>query len=494
MRIQTFVFPMAAVLALAVATPADAFLDRFRSRESAIPDAQELQQQEQLAAAAYAGAQAEAQAGNRSRAIREFRNIVRNYPTTRTAAQAQFAMAEQLQLEGRIDRAFDEYQNVIENYRGSDQFAAALERQYELADAAKAGRKVSRLGVMRMRISNSDLVDMYTQIIENAPFSRFAPASQFSIGEVYQDQGRREEAVEAFTRVVERYPRSDQAEEAQFRIGAISYAAANRSEDAAAIQDARDAAQTYIARNPDGERSMEATVIVTQADAAQADKDLEVAEFYERQGNARAAAIYYNEVLRYEGTSAYETARERLSVIGREQPEALAQTPVEGAAGGMAVAADVDIKGREDFVGPELARLSTRPSMRGSAPDPEVPGDLAPIPYDEPDLPPFEDMEIGEDGVPLLLPPPPGALGTDPLPLPDGFEELGLPMLELEEAVETPDDAGETADQAPADQQGDEAAPAADPAGADDDAGEDDDADTETESDAEAATDAGDDA
>ena len=439
MQFRAIFFSFTAVLTLAVVTPADAFIDRFRSRESAIPDAAELQQQEQLAAAAYAQAKATADGGNHSRAAREFRSVVRDYPTTRVAAQAQFAMAEQLQLDGRIDRAFDEYQNVIENYRGSDQFATALQRQFELAEAAKAGLKVSRLGVLRMRVGNSDLIEMYEQIIENAPFSRYAPASQFSIGEIYQDQGLREEAVGAFTRLVERYPRSEQAEEAQFRIGAISYAAADRSQDASAIQDARDAAQSYIERNPSGERSVEASAIMSQADAAQAEKDLEVAKFYERQGNARAAAVYYNEILRYEGSPAYEVARERLSVIGREQPEALVQTPAAGASGGRVVSAEADVKGREDFVGPELTRLTQRPQMRGAAPEPQVPGDLTPIPYDEPDLPPLDDLEMPDGEVPLLLPPPPG----EALPLPDGFDELGLPLLELEGAEETPEGAGE---------------------------------------------------
>lgn len=445
LRILSPMFTVA--LAFFVASPAEAFIDRFRSRESAIPGASELQQQEQLAAAGYAQGQALAEAGNHSRAAREFRSVVRNYPATQAAARAQFALAEQLQLEGRIDRAFDEYQNVIVNYRGSDQFASALQRQFELAEAAKAGLKVQRLGVMRMRVGNSDLVEMYEQIIENAPFSRYAPAAQFSIGEVFQDQGRREEAVGAFTRLIERYPRSEQAEEAQFRISAISYAAADRSQDASAIQDARDAAQSYIERNPSGERSVEATVIMTQADSAQAQKDLEVAKFYERQGNARAAAVYYNEVLRFEGTPASEVARERLSVIGREQPEALAQTPVAQGVAGRVVSAEVDLKGRQDYVGPELTRLTQRPAMRGGAVDPPIPGDLAPIPYDEPDLPPLDDLEI--EGVPLLLPPAPG----QPIDLPDGFEDLGLPLLELEEAATEP-----AADPAPAEEAAEEEA------------------------------------
>ncbi len=438
----------AAGVLLAGQPSAFALFDLFKKPDKKVPTASERQVQEGQAAALLAEARAAHSSGNSSRASGIYESIVKQYPFTQAAAEAAYARALLVRETGKLRKAFDAFQSFISDYRSSPRFTDALERQFEIAEEAKGGKKQRSKILIPMKLGSEDVVEMYRAIINNAPFGKFAPLAQFSIGEVYQDRGDKDLAVTAYQAVVDNYPNSKQAAEAQFRIGSVSNIAAQRSEDRSNLTATRDALTSYVATNPSGDRAGEAEQILTQINAAEATQSLHVGKFYERMGKPKAAAIYYNEALKYGTAEASAEARELLARLSQTNPEAMAATSGQPNQD-FTVPAAVDLRGRDDYVGPpspELAKLSEKPKMRADQ------DDFMPIPLQEPTLPtrpgggpataPGTLLPPLDSPAPLLPVPPapaaPGA-GIPPQPPTEGAPPLPVPPAPAEPAPAAPD-------------------------------------------------------
>lgn len=421
---------------LSLTTPSFALLDFIfgGKKDKVVPTANERTAQEYEAAALLAEAQSAHNAGKTGRAQSLYQTVVKKYPFTPSGAEAAFQNALIIRHTGKMDDAFEAFQQLIVNYRESPRFNDAVEKQFEIAEEAKGGRKQSRLLLIPMKMNSSEIIEFYEQIIKNAPFGKYAPLAQFSIAEIQQDLKEKEKAVAAYQKVVENYPGTSQASEAQFRIGSISNIAAQRSEDASNLLAARDALRTYIATNPSGERKQETEMILRQVNTAEANQSLTVAKFYKRIGKTAAAAIYLNEALKFGSPEVSAEAREILAELAANDPEGVANARKGPGQDYTALTAQ-NLKARDDYVGPmapELTRLSQKPKMRT--------GDegFMPIPLQEPTLPLRPGVTapgagsllppVPETEKPALLPvpPTPGTMPTIPPP-PSSGNTLPVP-------------------------------------------------------------------
>lgn len=412
--------------------PASAFLGLFEKKEKKAPSASQRQIQDAEAASLLMEGKAAQSAGKGSKAKGIYNEIIKKYPFSPSAGEAAYAKAVLSKQTERLEDAFEDFQTFVSQYRQSPRFNDAIEQQFQLAEEAKAGKKQRSLILLPMKMGGEDVIKLYQQVISNAPFGRLAPLAQFSIGEVHQDLGEKNEAVAAYQKVVDNYPSTKQASEAQFRIGSIANVAAKRSEDSQNLTTTRDALNTYIAAHPDGARSAEAEKILSQVNEAEATHSLEVGKFYEGQGKTKAAAIYYNEALKFGSAEASAEARDRLASLATVDPEAVSEAQKSIPDQDYTVPGASNLRSRDDYVGPmspELARLAQKPKMRT--------GDdsFTPIPLQEPDLPdsPMNAPEAGDllPPVPTLerpaLLPVPAMPGQLTPPLPSSSAELPVP-------------------------------------------------------------------
>ncbi|WP_395742569.1 tetratricopeptide repeat protein [Prosthecobacter sp.] len=381
-------------------------------KDKVVPANSERESQELAAAALLAQARQAENAGKVSKAQTLYQTIVKRYSFTKSAAEASFQNAVIVRHNGKMDAAFDALQAFIQSYRDSPHFSEAIEKQFEIAEEAKGGRKQRGILLISMKMNSSDVIKFYEKIIKNAPFGKYAPLAQFSIAEIQQDLKEKDKAIAAYQKVVENYPNTSQAAEAQFRIGSISNIAAQRSEDASNLLAARDALRTYIATNPTGDRKQETEMILHQVNTAEANQSLTVAKFYQRVGKTKAAAIYLNEALKFGSPEVSAEARTMLAQLAATDPDGVADAKKGPGQDYTALTAE-NLKTRDDYVGPlapELARLSQKPKMRT--------GDdgFVPIPLTEPTLP----LRPGATtpGAGSLLPPVPETEKPALLPVP----------------------------------------------------------------------------
>jgi outer membrane protein assembly factor BamD len=163
---------------------------------------------------------------------------------------------------------------------------------------------------------------------------------------------------------------------------------------------AREAFEDFVNRYPNSEKVPQARENMRLLQGGVTKGSLDVAKFYDKTKQYRAAVIYYNEVIQYQpGTPDADYAKARIDTL-REQvgDDALRAGPERSETGARATArrklqAKVDTASRPDYVGPPVVVPEERIVQKAPPPPgrPQLrtsPGTLEPpLPAVEPPLP-----------------------------------------------------------------------------------------------------------
>ena len=79
------------------------------------------------------------------------------------------------------ERAFKEYGKYISKFPNGKEFDAVVEHQFNIATSFLNGERRKLFGVKTFS-SMERTQKMFEEIIKNAPYSKYAPLSQFNIG------------------------------------------------------------------------------------------------------------------------------------------------------------------------------------------------------------------------------------------------------------------------------------------------------------------------
>jgi len=141
-------------------------------------------------------------------------------------------------------------------------------------------------------------IEIFEQVVKNAPYGKSGPQAQFQIGQAYEKQKDYLAAVRAYEKILERYPDEPMAEKAQFQIGLSYRKEASRAEyDQNAANQAIAAFSDYTTRYPRTDNVAKADQYRVALKVEQSKGLFRVAQFYEKSKNNKAALIYYNEVI-----------------------------------------------------------------------------------------------------------------------------------------------------------------------------------------------------
>src|SRR5277367_411721 len=156
--------------------------------------------------------------GERDNALKAYKSLVRRWPLSFFAPEAQFRIGKILEDEGSFADAFKAFQTMVQKYPSSDYFEQALNEQYRIANLYLAGEP-QRLWKIPIGPSMDRTVEMYERIIKNAPYGTYAPQCQFNIGLAREKQRKFTDAVDSYQKVLDNYPTSSTACNAQYQIG-----------------------------------------------------------------------------------------------------------------------------------------------------------------------------------------------------------------------------------------------------------------------------------
>ncbi|HZE57460.1 MAG TPA: outer membrane protein assembly factor BamD [Chthoniobacterales bacterium] len=304
-------------------------------------------------------AQAAEAKGDIGGAIKAYRMIVKKHPHDTLAAGSAYRLGQLLEQTHKYLPAADAYAVLCEKYSKSEHFEDAVTALFRIGEMYLTGQKTKILGIT-VKSGLDQAADIFTMIIRTAPYDKYTARAQFDLGRAREKQGQNEAAIAAYQAVVEKFPDDPIAVDAQYQIGYIwSKASSSGTYDPAAATKSKIAFEDFLARYPNSEKASQAKQNLKKMEHKQSSTAYDIAKFYDKQKQYRAAAIYYNEVIRTQpGSTEGERAKKRISELRAKVGDAKLQAPAVTAA----AASKKKVKARTQESGPppssnELAPL-----------------------------------------------------------------------------------------------------------------------------------------
>ena len=249
-------------------------------------------------------------------ALSAYRSIVRRWPLSSAAGEAQFKVGFMLEKRAEFWDAYKAYQKVVEKYPGSQFFDLAIERQFSIGNLFLAGepQKVWKIPLLP---SMDKTVQIFEAVIKNAPYGAYAPQAHFKIGLAREKQKKWSDAIASYNKLIDKYPGSDLAGDAQYQIGYAWYQASSQPDyDQSAAQKSIEAYQDFLVRYPNSEKVEQAKIYMSELTGRRVQGSYNIAQFYEKQKNYKAALIYYNDVVQQGPNSAQAAdAKQKLEFL-----------------------------------------------------------------------------------------------------------------------------------------------------------------------------------
>lgn len=278
------------------------------------PTPEQVMEAEQL----YLSARAAQEDGFPRRALRSLKTIHVDYPNTPRAPDA-YLLAGEIEYErGRWNRAFRNYRRIVERYPGHEKFDDVIHQQWRIANRLMDGERSRLLWVIPAFRQPRTAMEYFEHIIENAPFSRYAPQAQMNIALIAQSIGDEELAIDALDRLITFYPRSHLVSEAYLMLALVLTSLIDGAAyDQGSTLEAINYYEDFLILFPNSRYVEKAEVGLESTVEIFAQSKLMIGDFYYvyRKNNA-AAEIFFNEVISVapESRSA-NFARKRLQAI-----------------------------------------------------------------------------------------------------------------------------------------------------------------------------------
>ncbi len=262
-------------------------------------------------------------------ARKAYASLVRRWPLSFYAPEGQYGLARMEEKQGDFLQAYNSYQKMIEKYPNSTYFQEALDRQMAIGNLYLGGEP-KRLWRIPLGADYGKAVEIYEQVIRNAPYGRNAADAMFHIGLAHEKKKEFGEAVAAYNRLIDKYPGSPLVDDAMYQVGFAWKLASREPEyDQSAAQKAVEGFQDFMVRFPNSDKVVAAEEHIDELNGRRTEGAFEVAKFYERQGNKKAAFIYYNEVIRQQPDS--EVAKRAQEKVNELREAVEGQKAIENA-------------------------------------------------------------------------------------------------------------------------------------------------------------------
>lgn len=227
--------------------------------------------------------------GQIENAIREYKKLLKHYPSSEYAPAACFALGEIYQELGDKKESFEYYQEIVDKYPQSPLVLEAIKRQASIAEENLEKRSFWLLGSRQ-----KEKGDMLATVIESHPYSYDSAVQAIKLGCFYLDIKEYEKAEEVFTTTADRYTDPEIVEEARFYIIKTAYLSIpGVSTDVKRYKELNERIKIFLSLYPESKYRDEVIAIRNKVTNIEAKKYYEIATHYERAGKMDSAKYYY---------------------------------------------------------------------------------------------------------------------------------------------------------------------------------------------------------
>ncbi len=249
--------------------------------------------------------------------------------------RALYLVAESLYQSGDRIRSFYYLDELMDESPSSALFAAALQKQYDIADSYLRGYKIRFLGIP-MFSGVDEAVEMLYRIQQRSPGSPLAEKALRRTADWYYANSEFDLAADTYAAYIRAYPRSPDLPRIRLRQAFSSLAQFRGVRfDATPLIDARAQLLDIAAAYPELARQENLISIIERIDNTFAAKILVTGDYYQRTGALRGAAYNYRFLVStYPDSPEAAEARRRLA----KMPQAVLASPAPAAGHGYAPA------------------------------------------------------------------------------------------------------------------------------------------------------------
>lgn len=280
-------------------------------------------EQTEAARPIYEDATRAEQKGSLGSALRKYKRIYTKYPASDFAAQSLYNTGIIHYNRKNWKKSFSAFQTILIYHPDFPQFNQLIEYQFRIALAQADGDGIRWLFVIPYRALNR-ATGYFEVIINNAPYSDFAPLALMNVALIHQHKGQTAQAIDALDRLINNYPSSLLADDAYLSLAeTFSTLVQGPHYDQGATREAISYFEDFLILFSQNEEIAKAEQGLAEMEDVYARSKLVIGEYYFKyRGWYQAAEIFFNEAITIAPESdAAATAREFIARIEAARAE-----------------------------------------------------------------------------------------------------------------------------------------------------------------------------
>lgn len=260
-------------------------------------------------------------AGQTTAARKAFDKLKKDFPEIAGPDLDTFIKAEILFCRGKFTKAVNTYNKLLTDYLESRLREAALDRQFAIGTAFLGGQKIPVLYLFRVK-GYDEGVKIMEGITERAGLdSPIGLKAAVAVAESYEKRGKFHEAYLKWQEISVQWETGEVGRDALLGMARCKQAAYNKHPkkerpryDVSGLKTAKSYYEKFMLVYPQEAEKIGVSEILKQINEQLADKQLNIARYYQRTGSKQSANLYYQMLTdNWQGTKAAETAKQLLA-------------------------------------------------------------------------------------------------------------------------------------------------------------------------------------
>ncbi len=237
--------------------------------------------------------------GNFSQAMSYYKIVVQEYPLSIFTPDAYLQLAILFKQDGQFSEAYRCLELIIKNYPSFEKYNAVISEEYDLASTIQKGARPYMWGWLPWFKDFSLAIKIYESVIENAPFSDYAPMALMNISLIANEIDKQEIAIDALDRIINSYPTSSLAPDAYLQMANTYREMVQGADyDQETVVKAMDFYQDFMILFPQNASIANAEAGFELMQDIHARSRLVMGDFYYYyRNNNKAASIFYNQAI-----------------------------------------------------------------------------------------------------------------------------------------------------------------------------------------------------
>ncbi len=260
--------------------------------------------------------------GKTTQAKKKFAQIRNRYPSLAGDDYDSFVKAELLYAARKYESASRLYSRFMDTFPDSKFYDAAMQRQFSIATAFLSGQKKTILAVFKLKAYEEGSQIMHN-IAERAGDGPKAQKAMTALAQYTERRGEYEEAYQVWLEISDIWPTGQIGRESLASMAwTLKKAYKGSAYDSTVLESSKSFYRRFQERYPGYAGKIAAEKNIAEIDTALAEKQLEIAKYYDRTDSVVAANLYYQSVIDdWPRSQAAQKAKQKLTAMAEKEKQ-----------------------------------------------------------------------------------------------------------------------------------------------------------------------------